>query len=298
MGFLDKLRGTDDLHLTVAVDPPEVAPGGEVTLRFDLSGEIDEKCRGVRVGIQGTARYLVEERDRDADGSVDTDHVWRSYELHKEEHHYPAQIGPGQATLTVPAGAPPASSNAVEWTAFARVDRERGMDKVADMALPVRISADAVPSSRAPQQTDDGLTLDDVPVAVRAGEQLSGHLTVNLADDTKVTAVRIRLHRRCTYVAERLDDSSLFGGDLLSIALFSGGRSKIVRAEKVAEVDLSGKREFQPGAVEHMPFSIAVPVDAGPTTAHAHARVEWRVEAVLDRRLRGDLSVETPIVVY
>ena len=42
----------------------------------------------------------------------------------------PAQLGPGQATLTLPPSAPPSATDAVEWQAFARVDREKGMDKV------------------------------------------------------------------------------------------------------------------------------------------------------------------------
>jgi hypothetical protein len=46
-----------------------------------------------------------------------------------------------------------------------------------------------------------------------------------------------------------------------------------------------------------VPFSLAVPADAGPTTDHPHAQVDWRLEAVLDRRLHDDLDVEVPLVV-
>ena len=31
--------------------------------------------------------------------------------------------------------------------------------------------------------------------------------------------------------------------------------------------------------------------------AHPHAQVDWRLEAVLDRRLHDDLDVEVPLVV-
>lgn len=298
MGFLDKLRGTENLSVTVVLEPPEVQPGGEVTVRFDVGGELDDKCRGVRVGIEGTARYLVKERERDVNDNVDTDEVWHSDELHAEEHHYPAQIGPGQATFTLPADAPPASADAVEWRAFARVDREKGADKVERVDLAVRHSAAGLPQARAPQVADDGLTLDDVPVAVRAGDALTGHLTVNLADDAKVTAVRIRLHRRRTYTAEIQNDHDVFGGDLVSTFVFSGNTGRIVKDDQVAEVDLAGKREFARGAAERLPFTIEVPVEPGPTTAHPHATVEWRLEAVLDRRMRNDLSVDTPLIVY
>ncbi|MEA2125091.1 MAG: hypothetical protein QOI80_1873 [Solirubrobacteraceae bacterium] len=298
MGFLDRLRGGGDITLGVSFEPPEVAPGGEVVLRFDVAGELDDKCRGVRVGVTGTGKYLVEERDRDSNNNVRTREVWREVELHEEEHAYPAQIGPGQATLTLPPSAPPSSADAVEWQAFARVDREKGLDKVEHVPLPVRQSTDKLPTERVPATTDDGLTLEDVPVAARTGDQLTGTLTVNLPDDAKVTAVRIRLHRRCTYVADRIDDYDMFRGNTLGMFVFGGGRSHITRDEKVAEVDLAGKREFAPGQVERMPFTIAVPGGLGGTTGHPYAQVDWRVEAVLDRRMRGDLSVETPLVVY
>lgn len=297
MGFLDKLRGGGDATIQVTCEPQEARPGDAITVRFDVGGELDDKCRGVRVGLHGVGRYLVEERDRDADGDIDRNQVWRSIELFEEEHTYPAQVGPGQASFTVPADAAPSSKDAVEWIVAARVDRERGRDRVERVPLTVRRAASAIPAGRAEQRTDDGLTLDGVPVAVEAGGQLSGQLTVNLADDVKVTAARIRLHRRCTYVAETITDPGFFRGDLLTTFVFSGSRSRITRNERVAELDLTGKREFTAGAVEQLAFTLPVPAGVGPTTAHPHATVEWRLEAVLDRRLRGDLSVETPLLV-
>jgi hypothetical protein len=298
MGFLDRLRGGGSTTLAVSVDPAEAAPGAPVTLSFDVGGELDDKARGIRVGIKGTGRYKVEERERDSNGNLRTQQVWRTIDLHEEEHAYPAQIGPGQATLTLPPSAPPSAAQAVEWEAFARVDREHGMDKAESVALPVRQPVDQLPTERAPSTTDDGLTLDDVPVAVRAGDQLAGTLTVNLPDDAKVTAVRIRLHRRVTYVADMINDYNVFAGNTLGMFMFGGGTSRITDDEKVSEVDLAGKREFAPGQVERLPFTIAVPAGVGGTSGHPHAQVDWRVEAVLDRRLRGDLAVEIPVVVY
>jgi hypothetical protein len=298
VGFLDRLRGGGDITIAVSAEPAEAAPGTEIVLRFDISGDLDDKCRGVRVGVTGTGKYLVEERDRDSDGDMRTREVWRSVELHSEEHAYPAQAGPGQAHLTIPATAPPSAQDAVEWEVFARVDRERGLDKVERSALPVRHTAGQLPTERVPPTTDDGLTLEDVPVAVSAGEPVAGTLTVNLPDETKVTAVRIRLHRRCTYLADRIDDYGMWRGNTLGMFVFGGGRSHITRDEKVAEVDLADKREFAPGQVERLPFTVTVPTGLGGTTGHPHAQVDWRLEAVLDRRMRGDLAVETPLVVY
>ena len=131
MGFLDKLRGGGDITLSVDVDPLELGPGGEVTVRFDLGGELDDKCRGLRVALEGVANYKVKVRERDHDGDMTTTEEWRSYELHKEEHHYPAEVGPGQATFSVPPDKPPSSTGAVTWSVSAcgpteRLHGERG----------------------------------------------------------------------------------------------------------------------------------------------------------------------------
>lgn len=300
MGFLDKLRGGTNNTITLDVQPAEVAPGGETTVRFNVAGELDAKARGVLVTLEGTANYkanVTRTYGSAQDSNVSTVEEWQSYQLHKEERELPAQTGPGAATFKLPPDALPSSAGAVTWTVSARIDRAGAMDKVVRQDVSVRHGEEGLPTSRSPQQHDDGLTLDDVPVAVRAGSPLTGTLTVALQKDVSVTAVRIRLHRKVTYTAAAQSDGSIFGGgDSLESVSFIG--SNHIKDElKVAELDLAGKREFSAGSVERLPFSIDVPAKAGPTTAHSYARVEWRVEAVLDRRIRGDLAVETPLVV-
>ncbi len=299
MGFLDRFRGGDRLALSLAVSPAEVAPGGGVVVRFEASGEPDPQARAIRVCLEGTASYLVQvsrthgEADR---GDTSRTEEWRSYQLHEEERELPAQVGPGEVTFTLPPDALPSSAGAVAWTVSARVDR-KGLDKVERETLDVRHGAEGLPSTRSPEQHEDGLTLDDVPVAVRAGDTLGGHLTISPRRDVGVTAVRIRLHRRVTYTAAPQTDGSIYGDEgLLSTFTFVGS-GRITRDTKVAEVDLAGKRDFVAGSIERLPFSVDVPATAGPTTAHRYARVEWRVEAVLDRRLRDDLAVTAPVVV-
>jgi hypothetical protein len=309
MGFLDRLRGGGKVTLTMAAEPAEPAPGGQVTVRYDVGGEVDDKDRAVRVGLVGTASYQVEEIVQNQTGGIKPDgsyepvqttshtqKVWRSYELHREETELPAQIGPGQAVFAVPDAAAPSSPAVVTWKAFARVDRARGIDKDEDVQLAVRVPADRLPKARAPRETEDGLTLDDVPVAVRAGDTVTGHLTVNVSDELSVTAVRIRLHRKVTYLSDGVGGTGVYSGDELSFYSFAG--DQITEENKVAEVDLTGERDFSPGSIEQLPFSIAVPAGSGPTTGHSYASVEWRVEAVLDRRMRGDLAVDTPLIVH
>jgi len=123
---------------------------------------------------------------------------------------------------------------------------------------------------------------------------VSGTLTVEVAEDIKA-AVAIRLLRRCTYVADA--DSGPAGGELLIERVMAKGGSCVVHEEQVAIVELFPRRSFTAGPPEHATFSIAVPGDAGPSTLSPHAQVDWRLEAVLDRRLRADLDVLVPIVV-
>ena len=54
---------------------------------------------------------------------------------------------------------------------------------------------------------------------------------------------------------------------------------------------------FAAGQAEQATFSVAVPGDTGPNTSYARAQVDWRLEAVLDRRLRADLDVMVPLIV-
>jgi len=41
----------------VTVEPAEVLPGAQVTVRYDIGGELDDKCTGLTVGLQGAAKY-------------------------------------------------------------------------------------------------------------------------------------------------------------------------------------------------------------------------------------------------
>jgi len=300
MGFLDKLRGGTDNTITLDVQPVEVAPGGEITVRFNVAGELDAKARGVQVALNGTANYkanVTRTYGSGGDSNVSTTEEWQSYQRNKEGRESPAQTGSAEAPFKLRPDALRSSAGAVTWTVSARIDRAGAMDKVVRQDVSVRHGEEGLPTSRGLHQHDDGLTLDDVPVAVRAGSPLTGALTVAPQKDISVTAVRVRLHRKVTYTAAAQTDGSIYGGgDSLESVAFIGS-NHIQDELKVAELDLAGKREFSAGSVERLPFSIDVPAKAGPTTAHSHARVEWRVEAVLDRRMRGDLAVETPLVV-
>ena len=60
MGFLDRATGADEgtgVTVAVAVEPLEVVPGGQVVVRYELSGELDDKCTALMVGLAGAGYY-------------------------------------------------------------------------------------------------------------------------------------------------------------------------------------------------------------------------------------------------
>lgn len=65
----------------------------------------------------------------------------------------------------------------------------------------------------------------------------------------------------------------------------------------VVETQVFGHHAFAAGQAEEASFTITAPADAGPSTTYANGQVDWRLEAVLARRLHDDLTVPVPITV-
>jgi hypothetical protein len=296
MGILDRLKGKSGGAIEVVADPTEAGPGQEITVRLDVKEEFDDKARELRAGITCTGKYKVRETRRNSNGNVENYEEWRTYEIYEEYAPLQLATGPQEAKFFLPDEAQPVSEDCVEWAAWARVDRDKGIDVVERIPLNVRVPTDRVPAQRDSDPAGDGMTLVGVAPTVRAGEALTGTLVVELPEDLKCNAVSIRLHRRATYVAQAVNDYSVYGGSLIASLFFGSHTSKIVKDEQVAEIELADGREFAAGRREQFEFSIDVPM-AGPTSSHQYAQIDWRLEAVLDRRLRDDKSVEEPILV-
>lgn len=295
MGIMDRLQGRSGGRLQVYVEPREAGPGTEMTVRLVVVDGLDDKARSVRAGVTCTGRYQVEERDRDSDGDVVTRNVWREVEVYEQGRPVELRLGEQRVPIMLPAHVAPSSGDIVTWEAWARIDREKGLDVVERVPFEVRVPLDRVPSTRQGDATDDGLTISGIPTTVAEGQTLEGTLVVDVPDEVSVRSVAVRLHRRVTFVAQAINDYDVYSGSLLASAIFSD-TSRITRDEQVAEVQLAGKTSFQPGSRQALPFAVPVP-RCGPTSSHAYAQVDWRLEAVLDRRLRGDKSVETPLIV-
>jgi hypothetical protein len=292
---MDRLQGKSGGKIQVYVEPGEAGPGTEMALRISVLDGLDDKARSVVAGVTCTGRYLVEERDRDSNDNVRTREVSREVEVY--EHAQPVELRAGEQVhrIFLPEHVQPTSGDVVSWEAWARIDRQKGIDVIERVPFEVRVPIDRVPSTRQGDATDDGLTLSGLPTAIEQGATLNGCLVIDVPEEVKARSVAIRLHRRVSYVAQAINDYDVYSGSLMLSSLFSD-TSRITRDEQVAEVELGGKTTFQPGSRQELPFAVPVPW-AGPTSSHLYAQVDWRLEAVLDRRMWGDKSVETPLIV-
>jgi hypothetical protein len=297
MGILDRIQGKSGGKIDVGVEPAAAGPGARMAVRFTVHDQLDDKARSVLAGVTCTARYKVEERDRnERDGNVTTREVWQDMEVYADERRMELRQGQQDATFLLPGHVQPSSDGVVVWQAWARVDREKGIDVIERTSFEVKVPLESIPATRGADTSDDGLTLVDIPTAVREGDMLQGTLAVDVSDSVKARAVKVRLHRRVTYVAQAINDYDVNGGSLVVNTLMFSNESRITDDVQVAEVEVGGAGTFGPGRRAELPFKILVPF-AGPTSSHQYAQVDWRLEAVLDRRLRGDKSVETPIIV-
>lgn len=297
MGLMDRIKGSSSGSIQVGVEPTAAAPGSEMTIRVRVNEEPDAKARKLLVGITCTGRYLVTERRRDTNNTTQTSEVWQSVEMYERELPLEVRSGEQSVQLRLPEHVQPSSDDVVTWEVWARLDRNNGLDVVERRSFEVRVPIEQVPSTRTADTSDDGLTLSGLPTAAKEGDTLRGTLVVDVPDEITARAVSVRLHRRVTYVADAINDYNLYSGNLsITNSLIFGHTSRITKDVQVAEIDLTGKETFTPGQRRELPFQIAVP-GSGPTTSHSYAQVDWRLEAVLDRRLRGDKAVETPIIV-
>jgi SpoOM protein len=274
MGFLDRFKGKKPT-VTLAAEPLNLVPGQQVRLNVVVGGEIDDKSQSAQAGIRCVNEFLTKEYDRQ---EHEWDEVWRSITLHEDMGDVPLEVGEHELTFAVPGGLPPSSKEAVKWSAWTKIDRSGGFDAKADRLLAVRLPSGSVPSERRAVAADkDGVSFDDLPASVGGGQTLQGTLSVTPAEDVKTTGVKVKLTRTRRY---RHDNH------------------KIDRSDDVAEVEVAPGQELAAGQTHQFQFALPVPTNPGPTAQAPHAVVEWKVTGVVARRMKLDLDVEAPIVVF
>jgi len=293
MGLFNR-RNSGTATVTAAVQTAALLPGGPLEVSYTVAGELDDACHGLVAGLTGIGTFITAERGRDANGHPIERDVVHEVTLHDEQQQLPLAVGSGQAKFKLPEDAPPTSADAVAWQVWVQIDRgdqESPIDR-----LPLSVQAPDGSVEPSPDAENSGLTLHGVPRSVRAGETVSGTLAVNVTEDTKVSAVTVRLNRRRTYVANPLTD---YGSDALLIDTVRtrGVPYSAYQFLGVVEVEVFGRHSFDAGTAEQASFTLTLPSDVGPSTRYPNGQVDWWLDAVLHRRLHDDLTVAVPITV-
>lgn len=312
MGFLDRVGlGGEQVDLTIAVEPPQVLPGGDVTVRYEVTGELDDKCSALIVALEGTAFHRKNETTIDHDGRPHPHTVSAPYSLHVEPRQFAPALGPGQEVFTLPTWAPPSSADCVSWQAYVRMMRGFGTDEQQRVDVLVRLGGERVPTERAPQPGETGVVIEGAAVSVRPGDAVTGHVAITLAEDARAKDLTVSLERRVVTLAGAREDMHLLPDGPLAVSEFAPslgntiadfmdvGVDEIGAWSPRATVELSIDRDFSAGSLERFPFSLVVP-DSGPSTANTTGRVEWRVAARLDRKglFVSDCDGAIPLFVY
>jgi sporulation-control protein spo0M len=265
-------------QVTVQLDSPYYSTGGTVRARVYVGGELDEKVRGGRVELRYVNTYRKEERDTRAGNNTSTTrNVTRTDEVVVQSIALTPPggqlLGEHDIELPVPGYAPPSAEDLVEWSVRGIVDREQGFDARADAGFTLLSRrADAPRGIR--QDADSQVSLQLDQDAVCLGGAITGAVTVDVREATKVTDIRVELK------ALRQDEDG------------------ISSEWTVSRVELGTKATLEPGQPQSFAFELQVPTDAVPSLTAAHNSVHHVVEAIAARRLRRDYNTSTPIAVF
>jgi hypothetical protein len=278
---------TDDLEGTITVDGP-VRVGEGISGRISVRAlkRISANTANLRlVGVQ-----IAEERrsktERDSNGTTRTED-W--IEVHGSvietspftEPFLPATLEPGQtveATFNVPAprlGPPSAHAGTVliAWALEARWDVGMGFDQRVATLLDIRQHPDLLRAgvidvgagAMADTWTDEGATfgVDPVPPIPIGG---TASLTIGWPSAADGRSGRVELD---VLVNAPIDITVTAVSLPVELGALRGGTT----------------------------VSLPIPMDAPPTFAHEGVSVSYRVRAIVDRRLRSDVTAERLIVV-
>jgi hypothetical protein len=185
--------------------------------------------------------------------------------------------------LPIPAQAAPAGRGEIvhiDWLVKATLDRRMASDIEDRIDLPVFIGT----TSETAQPIEGGISNEpDQAELVFAlpskewvmGETIGGRLRVCPTTEFDVTEIRVELVRR-----ERVP------------------RDLGNEHETVIPVKVSDGTRLAPGQNLMLPFNIAIPAQGPATSSTPNSTLDWRLRAVLARRLRKDTVGEQEIIVY
>lgn len=262
--------------LTLEAEPVRLAPGDEIRSRI-TTGDPDKKAQDghVRLLYVNTYRYESSDSDGDSTTSSATEDIVVAEAPLFGSGGTPA-AGTFCVALHLPDDAPPSAADAVEYKLVAIVDRKAGRDVKEHVALQVA-SAPTAYADRAARPTEqpDELRaeIEAAPRELRAGETISGMVSVTARSGLEGRALRVRVR------GIRRDQDGL-------TTVYDGEAQTLTEPANLAA-----------GEPQSFPFAVQVPADARPTFDARHNALDWALEVFVDRRLRGDPTARLPLVV-
>ena len=281
----------DRPELSIELDEPALAPGGEARGKVRLSSSEERLVRRGMVGLLCVEECEARVRRRRSKGgstvvseTIETPLFEREQELlaaaalpsgHGAEHPF---------SFPLPLGAPPSYSGgivAVRWLLRAKLDVEKALDASAERELMVELPPRGpFPQPRNParaaQHDELSIRIELEGEAFAAGEPVCGVAHLHPVEVLPLQEVRVELSRT-EHVPAR-----------------EGNAETTVEAEAQA----SPETELLPGVGLALPFRVEVPAGAQPSLGTAHAAAYWGVTVVCARRMRPDLRLTVGIHVY
>jgi len=274
-------------RVAVSVAEPSTVTGGSLDATVVVSGEMDEKVRGLRVELLYVNEYRYERRETDhhsgsSSGSSTTRTIVETTteDVVVQTINYPLDttpsiVGERAVQLWVPADAPPTAGPLVRWKVRAVIDRKLGGDVTAEARVVVASTREsgAARAAAAPE-VDEQLEITLSDRHVRPGDTVSGVLVVKPGKTVKFTDVRVEIQ------SHRRDQDGLHDD------------------ETIAGLAVSGKTEVEGGSRREFPFELQVPLDAMPSFTASRNEVHYDFVASGARRLRTDYNATAPLHVF
>ena len=287
------IRKRNRSQILISFDPPvsRYSPGEAVRFSVDISLDQDLEVRGGTATLSGHELFRFYEggpadtADLSDDGpfpwdrkeffAVSQDFLGPTTLTQGDRHHFELEFALPETALPSFTG----DVLGVQWQVSVKLDRPRAADVNADAVLRV-----VAPVGELLRQPGDFGT-SDRPDEAEMTLQLPG--TTFRAGDTIEGAVQILPH----------EDFN------------AGVRLELVRHEEASEIaagnervvvstELAGPTQFTPGIPLALAWKVAVPADSLPSIRTPGGSVEWTLRAILDRRLRKDVSVSHTLTIY
>ena len=270
--------------------PSSVIQGNELDVELRLTPDEDLRAREVRVDLVRIEVYYEVSGDHLSrnvqQDTADSEVLWRSEGDPLVESRVLARgiQNRWNASLRVPPDAAPTCKGSLvdlTWKVRAVVDLGRHGDLAEESLLLVLTTG--LPASGGGEAPHHRTQIDshyqqcllvlELPGETLTGSTVEGELKVTGRHAFSVRGIRAEL-----------------------VASEQAG----VRTDKrtLSQEDVSGPTSLVDGETRSYGFSLAVPSAPMPTLAAPNSSLNWYARAVLDRRLRGDLTVENLIQVY